>query len=414
MFIRTIFIVEDGSLLFNNLKQVIMKKIIRNYQVFMLFQGLAISFFFGTYQLFLVQKGLSLLEINLLNCCFMIANFLFEIPTGAIADFFGRKRSVIIGLWIYAFSFLVYFFSDCFWQFLIAEILGALAATCVSGALESLAVDEIYEKGEKSDSDLLFRKAEIRGFGVLIGVIIGSYVGGFNLALPWALSALAFALLALLTKFLFNETKLPRPKEKGLQFLAIRQIVRDSISYGLKNKRLMLMVSFAAVLTFTFQAINMYWPIVLKDNFDLPVKYMGLIFAGIVLITYSASQLSKLWQKRIKCEKKAIFFSQIFSLLGIIGCYFFLDLSWFIVFFLIHEGGRGLFSPLYRSYINKSIDNKNRATILSFESMLLKAGAALGLIVSGFLADGFGILNAWLFSAFVLSVSIIWFWLKNK
>lgn len=414
MFIRTIFIVEDGSLLFNNLKQVIMKKIIRNYQVFMLFQGLAISFFFGTYQLFLVQKGLSLLEINLLNCCFMVANFLLEIPTGAIADFFGRKRSVIIGLWIYAFSFLVYFFSDCFWQFLIAEILGALAATCVSGALESLAVDEIYEKGEKSDSDLLFRKAEIRGFGVLIGVIIGSYVGGFNLALPWALSALAFALLALLTKFLFNETKLPRPKEKGLQFLAIRQIVQDSISYGLKNKRLMLMVSFAAILAFSFQAVNMYWPIVFKNNFSLPIKYMGLIFAGIVLSTYGASQFSKWWQKRVGCEKKAIFFSQIFTLLGLIGCYFFHDLSWFIVSFLLHEGGRGLFSPLYRSYVNKSIDDKNRATILSFESMIVKGGAGLGLIASGFLADSIGILNTWLIASLILALGIICFWFKNK
>ena len=89
-------------------------KIIRNYATFVTLEGLAISFFFTTYQLFLQEKGLSLSEINLLNCGFMVASFLFEILTDAITDFFGRKRSVIIGLWLFSLSFLIYFLSDNF------------------------------------------------------------------------------------------------------------------------------------------------------------------------------------------------------------------------------------------------------------------------------------------------------------
>lgn len=380
----------------------------------MLFQGLAISFFFGTYQLFLVEKGLSLLEINLLNGCFMLANFLFEIPTGVIADFFGRKRSVIIGLWLYALSFLIYFLSDYFWQFLVAEIFCALAFTCISGALESLVVDALNSESKQSHFNRLFRKAEIRSVGVLIGVIIGSYVGQFNLAWPWMLSAIAFSLLALLSNFLFIKDEGQIKESKGRNLIAVKKIAQDSISYGFKNKRLMFIVSFAAILAFSIQAINMYWPILFKNDFNLPVKFMGFIFAASVLIIYGASQLSELWQKRIKCEKKAIFFSQIFTILGIFGCYFFLDLSLFIVFFLIHEGGRGLFSPLYRSYVNKSINDKNRATVLSFESMLTKAGAGLGLIFSGLIADNFGILNSWFISAVILTAGISWFLFKSR
>lgn len=391
-----------------------MKKIIRNYGIFMLFQGLAISFFFGTYQLFLVEKGLSLLEINLLNSCFMLANFLFEIPTGVIADFFGRKRSVIIGLWLYALSFLIYFLSDYFWQFLVAEIIGALAATCISGALESLVVDALNVEGGQNYSNRLFRKAEIRSIGVLIGVIIGSYVGQFNLAWPWMLSVIAFSFLALLSNFLFVKDAGQIKESEGRNLIAIKKIAQDSISYGFKNKRLMFIVSFAAILAFSVQPINMYWPILFKDNFNLPVKFMGFIFAASILIIYGASQLSELWQKRVKCEKKAIFFSQVFTILGIFGCYYFLDLSLFIVFFLIHESGRGLFSPLYRSYVNKSINDKNRATVLSFESMLTKAGASLGLIFGGLIADNFGILNSWFINAVILTMGISWFLFKNK
>jgi len=380
----------------------------------MLFQGLAISFFFSIYQLFLVEKGLSLLEINLINGCFMLANFLFEIPTGVIADFFGRKRSVIIGLWLYSFSFLIYFLSDYFWQFLVAEIIGALAATCISGALESLVVDALNLEGGQNLSNRLFRKAEIRSIGVLIGVIIGSYVGQFNLAWPWMLSVIAFSLLALLSNFLFIKDEGQIKESKGGRLIAVKKIAQDSIFYGFKNKRLMSIVSFAAILSFSVQPINMYWPILFKDNFNVPVKFMGFIFAASILIIYGASQLSGLWQKRIKCEKKAIFFSQVFTILGIFGCYYFLDLSLFIVSFLIHESGRGLFNPLYRSYVNRSINDKNRATVLSFESMLTKAGAGLGLIFSGLIADNFGILNSWFINAVILIMGISWFLFKNK
>ena len=131
------------------------RKIIKNYVAFMFFDSLAISFFFGTYQLFLTQKGLSLLEINLLNCCFMFSSFLLEIPTGAIADFLGRKRSVIIGLWFYSISFLIYFLSDNFWQFLLAEIIGAFAVSCISGALEALVVDSLNYHGYKDGLEIV-------------------------------------------------------------------------------------------------------------------------------------------------------------------------------------------------------------------------------------------------------------------
>ncbi len=109
------------------------QKIIRNYATFMLLEGIALSFFFGTYTLFLFDKGLNLFEINFINFSFMTANFLLEIPTGAIADLIGRKKSVVIGLAIYSFSFFIYFLSDSFWQFLLAEIIGALAFTVFLG-----------------------------------------------------------------------------------------------------------------------------------------------------------------------------------------------------------------------------------------------------------------------------------------
>lgn len=83
----------------------------------------------------------------------------------------------------------------------------------------------------------------------------------------------------------------------------------------------------------------MYWPILLQNNFSVSIEFMGLVFVGISLSVYAGSQFSKFWQKKIKCEKYAIFFSQIFTLLGIAGCLLFSKLSLFLVFFFVKYPG---------------------------------------------------------------------------
>lgn len=395
------------------------RKIIRNYAIFVALEALSISFFFATYQLFLTEKGLSLLEINLLNCGFMLSTFLFEIPTGAIADFFGRKRSAIIGLALFAFSFLIYFVSGNFWEFLLAEVISALAGTCLSGATEALVFDSLKNKNVENFDQELFRKAEIKTIGTIVGVALGSYVGHFNLALPWLLSAISFALLSLIAFFLLPDDE----REKGekvaasklrFDFTPLRKIASESISYGLRNKSLMPVVWFSAILSFVLMPLNMYWPIILNREFLVPTEFMGLVFVGISLSIYGGSQLSTRWQKRIVCTKNAIFFSQIITVIGILGCVLVSGLPIFLLFFMLHESGRGLLNPLYRAYINNSIESRNRATVLSFESMISKAAAGLGLIVSGVLANNFGILFSWFVAAMILLFGVVWFYFKNK
>lgn len=390
------------------------RKIIRNYAIFMLLEGLAISFFFGTYSLFLIGKGLSLLEVNLLNCSFMVAIFLFEIPTGVIADFFGRKRSVIIGLLVYSSSFLIYFLSDNLWQFLLAEIIGAAAFTCISGALEALVVDSLKHYDYEGDFEPVFKKAEIRHLGVLIGAIIGSFAGQVDLSLPWLLSSLGFVLLAIFSIFFLREDYFKNPSKNTANFLALRKIARDGIAYGSKNHRIMFGALFSATLAFIVQPLNMYWQIVFNDYFGLEIKFMGFVFSGIVILTFVGAQLTSPWQKIIRCKKGAIILSQLITLFGIIGCLLFLNLSVFLTFFFVHEIGRGLFRPLIRAYINKNIDNKNRATVLSLESMITKAGAGLGLIFSGLIANSFGPLASWLASAIILALAIFFFWREGR
>jgi MFS family permease len=389
-------------------------KIIRVYYLFMLLQGLAISCFFATSSLFLVEKGLSLLEINLLNASYMLAYLFFEIPTGVNADYFGKKRSILFGLWIFVFSFLIYYLSNHFWQFLVAEILGALAFTCISGALEGLVIEKLEEENYSGTLTNVFRKAEIRAVGVIIGANLGSIIGQFDLSWPWLMSSLSFAVLAIISSLYLPSDLKDSSLKLKFSFLPLKQIAQESISYSLKNRRFIYMVIFSAILFFSIQPLNMYWTIILKDTYFIEVKYMGLIFSFIVIFIYLGSQFSIWWQKRFKCPKKAIYLSQIITAISLIFASLLSPLYLFLIFFMFHEFGRGLFKPLSRAYVNGSIVDKNRSTVLSFESMIVKSGGALGLIFSGFIANNWGILNSWIINGIILFIAILIFYRKNN
>ena len=106
--------------------------------------------------------------------------------------------------------------------------------------------------------------------------------------------------------------------------------------------------------------------------------------------------------------------SQLFTVAGILGASLMGGAIPTVAFFLLHEAGRGMLTPLKQSYLNKRIPSTQRATILSFESMILKAGSFVGLGLSGYWAKSFGIPITWFASGCLLAISVLVFYnLKN-
>src|SRR3989338_1793396 len=81
----------------------------------------------ATYVLFLLRQGLDLFQVTLVNLSFMIGIFIFEIPTGAYADYFGRKKSVILSSTFLIIALFIYFVSSNITMFIVAEVIAALA-----------------------------------------------------------------------------------------------------------------------------------------------------------------------------------------------------------------------------------------------------------------------------------------------
>ena len=101
-----------------------------------------------TYGLFLLDRGLDLLQLNLVLAIYLITICVFEVPTGAIADVFGRKASFLLSCLVRAAAFGLYYFSNSFSEFVVAEVIDAIGTTLATGAFDAWAVDGVRAEGD--------------------------------------------------------------------------------------------------------------------------------------------------------------------------------------------------------------------------------------------------------------------------
>lgn len=391
------------------------KKTLRLYISISFLLSLASSFFFATYTIFLTTRGMDLLQISLINAFFMASIFIMEIPTGAFADIFGRKKSIVLGCFTLSLSMLVYFLSNNFWFFVLAEIIGALSVAFLSGAMEAWAVDSLKFHGYTGEFEHVFkRESQFRQLGIIFGSLSGAYIGNFNIAFPWLASSIGAFIVGLLCLVKLKEEYFIS-KKLELNLKPIGRIARDSIVYGLKNKSVFYVIVFAAVLSFSVQAFNMQWPLVFKNAYGLSISSLGWIFVGISLFIMLGNQLSLVFKKIFREEKNAIILSQVVTFLGMMLASTMFGLVPVIIGFFVHEIGRGILTPIKQTYLNHRIPSEKRATVLSFDSMITTGGAISGLIISGLIARSYSISLAWLVSSLILASSIpIFLILKNK
>lgn len=374
----------------------------------------AISFIAATYVPFLTEKGMNLWQINAINACFMISIFLAEIPTGSFADCFGRHRSLALSCFFLSLSFIIYYFSKSFYIFILAEIVGAIGQTFASGADEAWLVDSLKNRNELHLKDRIFRQRPIvRSLSIIVGCLLGSALGNLDLSLPWIASS-AFMFLSGIYALIFIKENYASEFKEIRQKKSISQQIKIAWHSGLKNKELLYVMGLGMIIAFSVQAINMQWTLILKDKYNFSSIYLGMFFVGVALSIAAGSILSKQIDKITRNKKLALIISQLITAIFIIICSQTETVFVFTSAFLLHEVGRGIFEPLKQSYINDFLESDKRATLLSLESMFVKLGAFLGLIISGLIAEAYSINLTWLLSGIFLALGTIIFILISQ
>jgi len=366
---------------------------------------LAQFFLAPVYPLFLLSRGLDLLQINLVLATYLITSAVAEVPTGAIADVVGRKTSFLLSCLVRTCAFTMYAFAGSFGDCVRAEFVDALGATLANGALDAWAVDGMRAEGDHRMTDRFFARAQtiMRALMIAGGLGCGYLAEHAGLAAPWVAAAGGFALTGLTSALLMRES---RPREQ-VRLARLHQAVGRTVSEGLaivqRSTLLRRLCLLTLVSAFASAPINMYWQPRLREVTGEGAWLMGWIWALLNLSAVAGSLLVARAAGRMRRER----FLCIAALwrgatLGLFASA--RGAPQAVVGLMGEEVGLAFGEPLVQAWMNERVPAERRATVLSVRTMSWTLGGACGLVVIGLVARTWGIPPALLISAAVLAL----------
>jgi MFS family permease len=370
------------------------RSIQRTYLTLLLGNTLAASFIWGINTLFLLDAGLSNLEAFAANAFFTAGMMLFEVPTGVVADVWGRRVSYLLGTLTLAGSTFLYWLlwqmSAPFWTWAIVSMLLGLGFTFFSGAVEAWLVDALhYAQYDGSLEHVMGRGQMVGGAAMLGGSVLGGVVAQVtNLGVPFLMRVGVLIVMFFVAGRAMRDLGFtPEPSAHPLG--EVKKVFHASIDYGLRNppvRWVMLAAPFASgVGIYTFYALQPY----LLELWGDPNAYSiaGLaaaIVAGAQIVGgYLAPWFRKLFRKRTTALILGTVVSAgILAALGLTNSFWValvLLAAWAMVF--------AAEMPIRQAYLNDMIPSRQRATVLSFDSLMGSSGGVVIQPVLGRAAD---------------------------
>jgi MFS family permease len=371
----------------------------RTYYVVFGLYNVSWSFLGPMYAWFLLDRGLDLFEINLVLATYLITAFLFEVPTGAVADVFGRKVSFVSSCVVRSFAFALYAFCDELHEFLFAEFIDAIGTTLASGALDAWAVDGMRDEGDLRPKDRFFARSLVLARTLMIASGIGGgYLAAADLVLPWLGGAAGFALTGVVAAVLMRE-KRGKPTS-SMRRPSLRDTVRAGFGAVREVPALGILCALTLVASFATMSAHQLWQPRLMGLGGGEVWILGWVWALLNVSSLLGSALvPRLLARASRATVLAVASAWRAATLGFAAQA--ATLSPAAAGFLLQEMGFGLAEPVMSSWMNEHTDSRERATVLSVRAMAFTLGGSLGLVSLGLVARAVGIPTAWTVAAVI-------------
>lgn len=348
--------------------------------------------------LYMVYKGLSLWQIGIVEGIFHVTSFLFEVPTGALADLLGRKKVIIAGRICSALSSILCLFGQNMWYFAFAFAISAMGHNLNSGSEEALLYDSMKLTGQESR----YMKVNSRLNVIIemaqgIATVIGGVIAEYSYPMCYLISVL-ISIIALIPAILFVE---PSRNEKFLDEDGLKDnnnaILKKEKNFTMTIKKHFTM-SFEIIRSdLELRRILLYYPMVFTFYtivFFYGQEYFsqqGMNKIEISLVMLLAGVMSCIGA--LSSEKflsifgdRAKYFASTLMGIGIILVSRD-NLIVSIIAFAIMSYANAVLYPIQSQSINELIPSKQRATIISVDSMLFSMMMIVLFPLSGIVAD---------------------------
>jgi len=393
----------------------------KTYLLLTLLNTLAASFIWGINTIFLLDAGLSNLEAFAANAFFAAGQVLFEVPTGIIADMYGRRVSYLLGTITLGISTYLYLYA---WQihapflyWAITSVLLGLGFTFFSGATEAWLVDALKFTKFKGNLDSVFAKAQVvGGVAMLSGSVLGGYIAQItNLGVPYIIRAVMLFLTFFIAFFKMRDLGFS-PKKTKKPLMEIKKIFNTSINLGFKNPSVRYIMLSSLFLTgvsfYVFYAMQPYLLELYGDKEAYLVAGLAAsIIAGSRIVGgFLVPLIRKIFKKRTSVMIFGVLAGSI--LLGASG----LTHSFILAIILLVLWGllSAAITPVRQAYLNGLIPSKQRATMLSFDSLVGSTGGVVVQPALGKVADVGGYGASFMVGAVIQAIALPFVILAKK
>jgi MFS family permease len=397
------------------------KSVERTYLVLTLLTTLASSFIWGINTIFLLDAGLNNAEAFAANAFFTLGQVIFEVPTGVVADTRGRQFSYVLGAATLLLSTLLYL---VMWQihapllgWAVSSILLGLGFTFFSGATEAWLVDALKATGYTGTLERVFGRAQtVGGAAMLVGTVSGGFIAqATNLGVPYVIRAAMLGVTMIVAIRFMRDLGFERQRDVS-PITAIRSVIRGSIDGGFRNppvRWLMLAAPFSlGAGIFVFYAAQPYLLELYGDKTAYGVAGLAAaIVAGVQIIGgLTVSRVRRLFGLRTS----ALLIGGVLNVVLLVLLWLIHDFAIALLLLAAWSFVFAVESPLRQAFINGLIPSEQRATVLSFDSLMASAGGVVAQPALGRVADVNGYGPAYLVSAGISALALPFVFLARR
>jgi MFS family permease len=359
--------------------------------------------------LFYQDNGMGMQEIFILKAIYSVAIVTMEVPSGWMADVWGRKKTLFIGSLLGASGFLMYSFSFGFWAFVAAEIVLGVGHAFVSGADSAMLYDSLKASG-KTDEYIKHegRITSAGNFAEAFAGIIGGLLAAISLRTPFYFQ---FAVAAIAIPAAFT---LAEPKIHSIEHIhSIRKMVLNikhtlTTNHNLRISILLSAITGTATLTFAWLVQPYFLAI------HLPVELYGICWTALNLTV----GVSSVFAHRVEFILGKTWSLVVIILLIATG-YFLTGIFisvWGMAFLFLFYLMRGVATPILKNYINQYTQSEIRATIFSVRDFVIRIVFAVIGPLLGWITDNISLKSAFLLAGGIYLVSaliVVLPWMKR-
>ena len=337
--------------------------------------------------------GLNPLQMVLVGTVLEVTVLLFEVPTGAVADVYSRRLSVLIGLALVGCGFLLEGSIPLFWAVLGAQVLWGIGYTFLSGALQAWLADEI---GVEAAGPVYLRSAQVELIAGLAGASVSVWLARRWLQLPILVGGVMYIALAAFMALIMPERGFqPTPPEERETWKEMAATARAGMRAVRDHPALRIVVGLSLVTGLYSEGYDRLWTPHMLDSFSFPslfgledaLIWFGIIGVGATMTGIAANELAR---RGRATEVRARTVNWLTLLYGLLAASLLL-LAWTRSFWIAVLAlwaislCRSTMEPLENAWIVRNTQSAQRATVISLWGQANSFGQAAGGPVLGWI-----------------------------